>query len=109
MDAFAKAYAAWRQRSFPPGSANEAIDELHADLALADSWVADSVIPYEENRIHEPAQVDVLAELTRLRGRADQLASAENADDAQLALAYRDYIDSLSEVYGRFLALRAHT
>jgi hypothetical protein len=109
MDAFAEAYAAWRQRPFPPGSANEAIDELHADLALADSWVADSVIPYAENRVHKPAQVDVLAELTRFRERADQLALAANGDDAQLALAYRDYIDSLSKVYGRFLALGAKT
>lgn len=93
----------------PPGSANEGIDVLPGDLALADSWVADSVIPYAETRIYEPAEVDVLAELSRLRERAEQLASTENADDAQLALAHRDYIDALCEVYGILLALGAQS
>jgi hypothetical protein len=48
-----------------------------------------------------------LAELNQLRERADQLALGKNSDDAQLALAYRDYIDALFKLYGRFLASRA--
>jgi len=60
-----------------------------------------------ENRIYEPAHVDVLAELSRLRERTDRLSGVESADDAQLVLAYREYVDILSEIYGSFLAVRA--
>jgi len=109
MSAFEDAYGAWRWCSFPSGSANDEVDELHADLALADVWVADTVIPYVESGIYQPAQVDVLAELTKLRERSDQLASGASPDDAQTVLAYRDYVDLLSAIYEGFLAQGAQS
>jgi hypothetical protein len=105
MDSFQSAYRAWRGRPFPPGSADDAFDELHADLALADSWVAESVVPYVESGTHQPAKVDVLTELSGLRRRAERLEPAAEGDDAPLAADYCQYIDILMNVYTRFLAL----
>lgn len=107
MNAFAAAYKAWRDCSFPPGSADDAIDELHADLALADHWVVESVVPYVERGIYKPAHVDVLTELSQLRERAERLLPVASAGDAQIVLAYREYVDLLSEVSESFLALHA--
>jgi hypothetical protein len=54
---------------------------LHADLALADTWVTDTVVPSVEHGVGvgQPAQVDVLAELGALRVRAVELASSNDA------------------------------
>jgi hypothetical protein len=105
MDAFRTAYQAWRERPFPPGSPDDDVDELHADLALADSWVAESVIPYIEDGSHQPANVDVLSELRALRRRAEKLETTAKPEESRLAVDYRDYIDALAEVYTRFLAV----
>lgn len=103
MGDFEAAYVAWRNRPFPPGSHDDSLDELHADLALADGWVADSVIPYVERGIFQPAQLDVIEELARLRDRAVDLRGAGGEDDPTLSDAYRDYADLLLRVYEGFL------
>lgn len=54
MDHFSRAVEAWRREPFPPGSATDALDELHADLALADSWLAEAVIPFVDRGVFEP-------------------------------------------------------
>ena len=101
MGDFEDAYIAWRNQPFPPGSADDSLDELHADLALADAWVADSVIPYVERGIFQPAQLDVIGELGKLRDRAVELRPGE---DPSLSDAYRDYSDLLVRVYEGFLS-----
>jgi hypothetical protein len=100
---FTEAYTAWRSLPFPPGSTEDTLDELHADLALADTWVADSVIPYVERGIYEPAQVDVLDTLRTLRNRAGALR--DRGPDPGLAGRYIKYVDVLLRVYHEFLAV----
>jgi hypothetical protein len=96
-------YAAWRALPFPPGSADDELDEIHADLALADHWVAESVIPFVEHGRHEPARPDVLAEVTHLITRAQGRERAGNTERINLARQYRAYAMSLLCVYTDFL------
>ena len=94
------AYAAWRSRPFPPGSSDELLDELHADLALADTWVAEAVIPRVEHGLHQPARADVIDELEELRDRAVELTETSGRfADGDLADDYREYVDVLLRVY----------
>jgi hypothetical protein len=97
MASFLEAYAAWRREPFPGGSSDDAADELHADLALADTWVAEAVIPFIESGRSAPAQVDVLGELQALRDRAATL------NDPERAKKYLAYVERLSDVYSGFL------
>jgi hypothetical protein len=97
------AYASSRKQPFPPGSNHDAPNELHADLALADAWVADSVIPFVERGLKHPAQVDVIEELRKLRTRAAELGHAGNREDTRLADSYREYAELLLRVYEAFL------
>lgn len=104
MNNFEDAYEAWRSTAFPVGSARDTLDELHADLALVDTWVAESVIPFAETGRHQPARVDVIEELRRLRARANELAQVGDADDKRLAESYHKYAGILLSVYEGFLA-----
>jgi hypothetical protein len=101
---FEDAYIAWRNQPFPPGSADDALDELHADLALADTWVAGSVIPYVERGLFQPAHLDVIEELGKLRNRAVELRTRRGEESPSLPDSYRDYADLLLRVYEGFLA-----
>jgi hypothetical protein len=87
------------------GGQNER-DELHADLVLADVWVAESVIPFVEHGLHEPARVDVVKVLRDLNARAGELEQRSEGADARLAAAYREYAAVLLRVYEAFLAAR---
>jgi len=62
MSDFEAAVATWRSQPFPSGSINDALDELHADLVLADTWVAEAVIPFVDHGALQPAHVDVIGE-----------------------------------------------
>ena len=104
MSDFETAYEAWRRQPLPPGSADDSLDELHADLVLADAWVADSVIPYVERGIYQPAQPDVVEELGNLRSRAAKLRERDDGGDPSLAGSYGDYVELLLCVYQGFLA-----
>jgi len=79
------------------------LDELHADLALADTWVAETVIPFVEHGVSDPARIDVVNELRKLRSRAEELGRASDGEEARLAASYRDYFDVLLRVYAGFL------
>ncbi len=104
MGAFEDAVATWRDLAFPPGSATDALDELHADLALADTWVADLVIPFVEHGVHKPARVDVVKGLRDLGARALELEQRSDNADRRLAAAYSDYAAVLLRVYAAFVA-----
>jgi hypothetical protein len=97
------AYAAWRRQAFPTGSPVDALDELHADLVLADTWVAESVIPYVKRGIYSPARVDVLGTLSDLRHRAKRLAESVAGEDRDQARKYDEYAHLLEVVYEAFL------
>jgi hypothetical protein len=82
---------------FPIGEAEDSIGVLHDDVALVDTWVAESVVPYAKDGRYVPAVPDVMGELRRLRERATALGTADGAPD------YLRYIGLLSAVYEAFL------
>ena len=104
MSQLTESYERWQRQPFPPGSLSDAVDELHADLAGADAWVAESVIPFVEDGIHDPARFDVIAELDALRRRASDLATAVASDERGPVNEYVAYLDLLADVYEDFLA-----
>jgi hypothetical protein len=102
MEALRECYDLLRQEPFPTGGRDDDLDELHADLALADSWVAESVIPFVERGSFAPAKVDVLQALRTMREQARGLR------DPDARSAYLRYIDLLSRVYETFLRAGGH-
>ncbi len=101
---FTHAYWTWREQSFPLGSPTDAVDELHADLVLADAWVAETLIPFVEDGVYEPAKVDVSGELQALRDRARALRDSSSKSDKGLLNAYIEYSRLLEVAYEGFLA-----
>lgn len=99
MNAFEDAVQAWRDAPFPRGSAVDALDEVPADLALYDTWVAESVLPFIDRGIWEPAVPDVLGGLEDLTGQAEELRSALT-EDLEVLSAYLAYAKLLRSVYG---------
>jgi hypothetical protein len=97
-------YRIWHAKPFPPGSGVEVLGELHADLALADTWIADTVIPFMTSGIFNPAKLDVIGELRKLRAQAVKLRDGAVGEERALADAYRDYADLLVQLYAAFLA-----
>jgi len=104
MIEFEEAYSDWRRQPFPTGSHLDALDELHADLALAHAWVAESVIPFIERGRVIPAKVDVIGTLREIRGRSAELAETLGGDESRLAKDYVVYAHLLELVYEGFLS-----
>lgn len=100
---FEGAYTAWRNQPFPVGSRVDALDEVHADLVLVDTWVAQTVIPFVEEGRYRPAQVDVLEKLQEVRDRASALSKSGSADEKRLVSDYLRYADLLKSVYESLL------
>lgn len=103
MTDFHNAYRLWKKQPFPSGSSWDALDEVHADLALADAWVADTVSPFVEHGVYRPAQVDVIATLEKIRQQAIQLGAKGDEEDKMLAEDYAKYAELLQSVYQAFL------
>jgi hypothetical protein len=93
------AVADWRNAPFPPGSGEDDLDELHADLALADTWVAESTIPYLERGVVALPPFDVKSELEKLEHRALSLAEKSAAAERALADSYVRYVGLLIRVF----------
>jgi hypothetical protein len=102
-----EAVRVWRKAPFPLGSAVDALDEAHADLALYDTWVAESVLPYVERGIWEPAVPDVLGAIDELVGEVGDLY-ASGTEDPDAALGYLAYAELLRAVYVAFMHERPH-
>jgi hypothetical protein len=98
-----RAYSRWRDQPFPRGSSNDALDELHADLALVDTWVAEALIPLVEHGMYRPIQVDPIQKLEEIRDSATELGKSAPADEKRLAREYVEYADLLRRVYEQFL------
>lgn len=103
MGDFAEAAEAWRRRAFPEGSEDEDLDELHADLALADTWVAEVVIPFVEGGVYAPLPaIDLRAELQALRDRVEVLRLSVGRQYAERLGEYSAYVTALVDVYDAF-------
>lgn len=106
MTEFEQAYQAWIQATFPPEGRSEDLGELHADMSLVDTWVADSLVPYVKHGKYVAAKVDVLKKLTEIRDRAAALIGSESIGTNDVAETYVHYADLLENAYERFLQLR---
>jgi len=100
MVTFDEAYDAWMGAPFPIGDAEDGTGVLHDDVALVDTWVAESVVPYVKDGRFIPATPDVLRELRALNDRASALGDVDGAPE------YLRYIGLLSDVYDAFLQRR---
>lgn len=102
MSNFEEVVREWREEPFPRGSAVDALDEVHADLALYDTWVAESVLSYVDRGIWEPAVPDVLSALDELISQVEQLRRT-GSEDEEAASRYLAYGDLLRSVYVAFM------
>lgn len=102
MSNFESVVREWREAPFPRGSAIDALDEAHADLALYDTWVAESVMPYIDRGIWEPAVPDVLGALDEFTRQVDELR-ATGTEDLDAASGYLAYAKLLRAVYVAFV------
>jgi hypothetical protein len=93
------AYNAWRALPMPPGSADDELASLHADLVLVDTWVAETVVPFVERTQYMFAAIDIGAGIRGVHERAEELAASLDGDEADLAQEYLAYADRLDAVY----------
>lgn len=93
----------WRTTGFPRGSSNDALDEIHAQLAVVDTWVADCVIDFQTSGRWIASVPDVLAELVRLDTALERLELTD-AIERTLREEYRRYIRVLAAGYREFLS-----
>jgi hypothetical protein len=99
MTTLLDAYRRWSDEPFPPGSIRDDIDELHADLATVDHWVADMVIPYVEDGRRFPLKVDIDGGLQHLRRRLLHLRASASGKDLVLRDRYSKYAALLDAVF----------
>jgi hypothetical protein len=102
MTSFDDLYTRWRGVPFPLGSHQDDLDELHADLVLVDTWVADTVVPYVERGVITPPQVDIGAGIRGIRDRAAALREGASGADQATLKGYLDYIDLIDKLYTAF-------
>jgi hypothetical protein len=107
MTSFDDLYRRWRGVPFPHGSHRDDIDELHADLALVDTWVVDTIVPYAEYGVITAPQVDIGAGIQDIRDRAVALRGGATADERAVLNRYIDYADLLDKLYAAFRAEHA--
>jgi hypothetical protein len=91
------AYLFWRGLAFPAGSANVAVDRLHAGLTYWDALVANSVIPVmDKTERYDAGAIDFDTGLALLRSQINVLMqAAEGGDRSQLG-DYVEYVDALT-------------
>lgn len=103
MTAFIQAFRSWKEAPFPDDGPSEELGELHADLALVDSWVAESLVPYVKNHTYKPAKVDVFAKLDEIQARAEGIEHDRYGEFRELAHSYYIYANLLRIAYTAFV------
>jgi hypothetical protein len=88
----------WRATSFPKGSLDDELDELHAQLAYVDAMIADSAIPFLAGSRYDPIPAQASDELEHVLSRASTLAQLSNPEISNTALEYRQYAALLRDV-----------
>lgn len=104
MASLESSYGEWRAAPLPSGNGSEDFGEIHADLVLVDSWVAEYVIPFVERGIKHSPRVDVSGALTDLRRRLSDLDRGPVVSKRALADEYSRYIAMLEELWQSFCA-----
>lgn len=88
----------WLGTPFPPGSANDVLDEIHAELVTVDTLIAGIVLTYRDTGDWISPVLDVMGELSRLR-EAILAAQEAASEDKNVIVSYIDYVDLLTAVY----------
>lgn len=99
-------YREWRDCPFPKGSSNDALDELHSDLALIDSWIVEELVPYFEDGAVWLSKVDVMDALGRIEARLEGLSYLEGSIEMKLVSEYGEYANLLHRLYAGYIAGR---
>jgi hypothetical protein len=102
MTSFEGLYRRWRGVPFPPGSHRDDVDELHADLALVDTWIVDTIVPYAENGVITAPRVDIGAGIKGIRDRAIALCEGASDEERDILNRYLDYVDLIDMLYAAF-------
>jgi len=96
---------AWRQCLFPTGSSIESIDSLHAELALADSWVAEDIVPFLERGMYKPDADTVMNQLSKLEAKLLRAIEAADMNEKGILTSYLNYCEILEAAYSAFLTI----
>jgi hypothetical protein len=102
---FEDAYQAWRARPFLHRSADdEDVDELFADLALADAMLAGPMVTFAKyGRATPPSWSNARQKLNQLRYRAQALERSTHGDNRRLAHEYDRYAELLANAHESYL------
>lgn len=102
------AYDAWRALPFPEGSADDELDEAHADLVYWDTMTAEAVVPMVEGSSpYGPGALDFRAGLAGLHERLVALRERASGSEAESLDGYIAYAEALIRVI-RWAAANAH-
>ena len=102
MDDFQSRYSAWRERAAPKGSEDDALSELHADLMLVDSWLAETIIPVATRRRYVEPKVDISAALKDIVARAEAFKASMSGTQRDEAMSYLSYGEDLERLHAAF-------
>ena len=97
-------YVEWRTRPFPRGSPIGSVDELRADLALADTMVADTVIPWFERGVRAKYPYLDREFIVSVVERSIRLSDSNLGESRRLALEYESYGKALLRVFDEWVA-----
>ncbi|SDL81368.1 hypothetical protein SAMN05444921_101468 [Streptomyces wuyuanensis] len=106
--AFMDSYTLWRRTPFPSGGSTPELKMTYADLAEADEYVT-TVIRFVEQGIFRPSPADVLSYLDELTERIDRLRGSSAGKDLEVARAQHAYAALLALVYRQFLEAGARS
>jgi hypothetical protein len=105
MSAFEQLAQRWRTARIPVGSSVDEVDEYHADLVLADVWVAEGVIPFLASGVTAADVIGVASQLDKLRTKFQNYTTRLAPDSAQVS-HYLEYLDLLIEVQSALEAVQ---
>ena len=88
----------WLAMPIPTGTADDAVNDFHSDLVLADEWVASTVIPFIKRGEVVPDRIGVSKRLADLGTRMRAYESPSPSGGAAIA-SYLDYLDLLIRVF----------
>jgi hypothetical protein len=87
---------------FPAGSANDEIDEVHAELVTVDMLVADLVMPYLVHGRVFTDRVGIGAALEHMRQRLNELRLSSSPVETTVLERYSAYAQLLEDVFSAF-------
>jgi len=100
-----KVFFEWLSTPFPQGSENDVLDELHADLAFADSMVASTLMPFIRRGIFEKDPYLDRGELLRIIAESKNFQS-DSTEERKAAEKYARYGQTLLAALDAYISAR---